>query len=181
MNSILPLPRCATTSGRCKTLEHRIARYLSPIGPILLAYTENALTGLWFEGQKHLPAGLPEPRPETSDIAKQTILWLDRYFSGSADPSPVRLCPQGTPYQRLVWAELEKIPYGETVSYGELAKRLSLQGRKTAARAVGSAVARNPISILIPCHRVLASDGSLHGYAGGLKRKQYLLKLEQKA
>lgn len=158
----------------------RVARYESPIGPILLAYTENALTGLWFEGQKHLPADLPAPDPDTGAIAQRTFLWLDRYFSGSADPSLVRLCPQGTPYQQLVWAELEKLPYGETVSYGELARRLGARGRKTSARAVGSAVARNPISILIPCHRVLASDGGLHGYAGGLERKHYLLKLEQK-
>jgi methylated-DNA-[protein]-cysteine S-methyltransferase len=164
----------------CEAVERvRIARYLSPIGPIVLTYTEDALTGLWFEGQKHMPAGLPEPGLVTGDIAKQTVLWLDRYFSGCADPVPVRLCPQGTPFQQLVWAELKKIPYGETVSYGAVAQRLAERGRKTSARAVGGAVARNPVSILIPCHRVLASDGSLHGYAGGLERKRFLLKLEQ--
>ena len=102
--------------------------------------------------------------------------WLEEYFRGKEPTIKVKLAPEGTPFQKRVWEELLTIPYGETLSYGELAKRLG-----SSPRAVGSAVGRNPISLMIPCHRVLGSDGSLTGYAGGIERKKFLLEQEKTA
>ena len=145
----------------------------SPLGEITLGSRGEALCGLWFKGQKYFAAGLPAEREERDlPVFRETRRWLEAYFSGSAPDFLPPLAPEGTSFRRRVWEALLTIPYGETVTYGELAKRLG-----TAPRAVGSAVGHNPVSILIPCHRVVGSGG-LTGYAGGLDRKRALLELE---
>lgn len=153
----------------------------SPLGTIALASDGAALTGLWFQGQRHYPAWL-DGALEADDlpIFEQTRQWLARYFAGR-DPGPTPpLAPAGTAFQREVWALLGAIPYGQTRTYGDLAQALARRRGLTrmSARAVGGAVGRNPISILIPCHRVVGRSGGLTGYAGGLERKRALLALE---
>lgn len=157
--------------------------YDSPLGRITIASNGKEITGLWFEGQKYFSDGVIQPvftAAEKLPVFRETEEWLDLYFSGT-DPGfipPLRPC--GTPFRLAVWTLLLRIPYGETVSYRELAdelrKEYSMGGGS--ARAVGSAVGRNRISLLIPCHRVIGSDGSLTGYAGGIGRKKCLLDLE---
>ena len=153
-----------------------IRHYDSPLGGILLAADERGLTGLWFEGQKYfartLPAGSEEREtPALADAAR----WLDVYFSGREPDFTPPLHPAGTPFQRTVWELLGQIPYGKATTYGALAAR----GRASmSAQAVGGAVGHNPVSIIIPCHRVVGADGSLTGYAGGIERKIALLRLE---
>ena len=145
----------------------------SPLGDLTLASRGEALCGLWFNGQKYFAAGLPADREERDlPVFRETRRWLEAYFSGTKPDFLPPLAPEGTPFRRRVWEALLTIPYGETVTYGELAQRLG-----TAPRAVGSAVGRNPVSILIPCHRVVGSGG-LTGYAGGLERKRALLEIE---
>ena len=155
--------------------------YASPLGGITLASCGEALSGLWFDGQKHFAAtlgGAPEEKP--LPVFEQTARWLDAYFAGriSDFTPPLRL--KGTTFQKAVWELLLTIPYGETRSYGELAAQLAeAYGlSRVSARAVGAAVGRNPISIIVPCHRVLGANGRLTGYAGGLARKRALLELE---
>ncbi len=155
--------------------------YESPFGRIFLAGEGDFLTGLWFDGQKYFP-NLPAERTETP-VLRQTESWLDRYFAGEqpeADELP--LAPKGSEFQQQVWRLMRRIPYGQTVSYAELSRQIAgLRGLEhMSAQAVGGAVGHNPISIIQPCHRVLGSDGSLTGYAGGLRRKAWLLELEQK-
>ncbi len=155
--------------------------YESPLGRILLAGEGDFLTGLWFDGQKYFP-DLPVERTRTQ-ILRQTENWLDRYFAGEQPESDeLPLAPKGSEFQRQVWRLMRRIPYGRTVSYAELSCQTArLRGLEhMSAQAVGGAVGHNPISIIQPCHRVLGSDGSLTGYAGGLKRKAWLLELEQK-
>ena len=157
-----------------------MGRYDSPLGPITLAGEDGALTGLWFDGQKYFGAGLPAGTPEGEPpVFRQVRAWLDRYFRGE-DPGPAPpLAPAGTAFQRAVWEVLREIPYGRTATYGQVAQAADRGlGRNTSPRAAGSAVGRNPISLLIPCHRVVGAGGSLTGYAGGLERKEALLKLE---
>lgn len=157
-----------------------MGRYDSPLGPITLAGEDEALTGLWFDGQKCFGAGLPAGTPEGEPpVFRQVRAWLDRYFRGE-DPGPAPpLAPAGTAFQRAVWEVLREIPYGRTATYGQVAQAAGRGlGRNTSPRAAGSAVGRNPISLLIPCHRVVGAGGSLTGYAGGLERKEALLKLE---
>jgi len=157
--------------------------YESPIGTMLLEASDDALSGLWFLGQKHFP----EKHPGCTDadsapqILKDTVQWLERYFAGERpDASELRLAPRGSDFQHRVWKILLSIAYGETITYGQIAKRLEQDsGRKASAQAVGAAVGRNPISVIIPCHRVIGADGSLTGYAGGLEKKAALLELEQ--
>lgn len=156
-------------------------RISSPLGEILLASDGEALNGLWFEGQKYFAAGAPELLKENSELAvfKDTKDWLDRYFAGENPDIRVPLRPIGSQFRRQVWELLCEIPYGKLVTYGELGRKIEeREGKKTSARAVGGAVGHNPISILIPCHRVVGADGSLTGYAGGLERKIRLLELE---
>ena len=160
----------------------RSCRLDTPLGPVLLTGDESALTSLRFVGQRYFPDTLPEPcGPDELPVFAQTADWLRVYFSGR-DPGflpPLR--PDGTLFRRAVWAALLRIPYGQTVSYGELAAALEDQtgSGRVSARAVGGAVGHNPISLLIPCHRVVGAGGALTGYAGGLERKRLLLRLEQ--
>ena len=152
-----------------------LTHYASPLGPILLAADETGLTGLWFEGQKYFPSfsGVDYQEKETPVLA-ETARWLDVYFSGKDPGFLPPLHPQGSPFRQTVWNILLTIPRGQTMTYGEIARRLGV----CCAQAVGGAVGHNPISILIPCHRVVGSDGSLTGYAGGFDRKTRLLQLE---
>lgn len=150
--------------------------YSSPEGEILLAANDNGLTGLWFYGAKYFAAGLEDERTEKlTPVLRQTLRWLDTYFSGSEPDFMPPLELHGSDFRRRVWAELAKIPYGETVTYGEIAKKLGVKS----AQAVGGAVGHNPVSIIVPCHRVLGADGSLTGYAGGTDKKARLLELER--
>lgn len=152
-----------------------LTHYASPLGPILLAADETGLTGLWFEGQKYFPSflGVDYQEKETP-ILTETVRWLDVYFSRKDPGFLPPLHPQGSPFRQAVWNILLTISRGQTMTYGEIARRLGVRS----AQAVGGAVGHNPISILIPCHRVVGSDGSLTGYAGGLDRKTRLLQLE---
>ena len=148
----------------------------SPLGPLLLASDGEALVGLWFEGQKRFAAGLAaDAREARLPVFDQAEEWLSQYFSGRAPDFTPPLAPRGTAFARAVWRELMTVPFGATVTYGELARRLS-----ASPRAVGGAVGRNPISLIIPCHRVIGADGRLTGYAGGLERKERLLALEKR-
>ena len=151
----------------------------SPVGCLTLASDGTALTGLWLEGQKHFPT-LPADAIRDASLPAflQTAAWLDAYFSREPLPCLPPLSPQGTPFREAVWAELAELPYGKTVTYGAIADALRRRGGTASPRAVGGAVGRNPISILIPCHRVLGADGSLTGYAGGEPAKRFLLELE---
>lgn len=148
----------------------------TPLGPVLLACDGAALTGLWLQGQRYFPHALLE-RAEFDPghpLFRRASAWLERYFSGGRPtPQELPLAPDGTDFQCRVWALLCEIPYGETTTYGRLA--IQLGGTCRSAQAVGNAVGRNPISIVIPCHRVLGSNGGLCGYAGGLERKRWLL------
>ena len=155
--------------------------YDSPLGRLLLAADSQGLTGVWFEGQKYFARTLPDAHTEgETPILAETRRWLDVYFSGREPAFLPPLHPTGTPFQQAIWDLLVQIPYGETTTYGELARQLaqSLGRPGMSAQAVGGAVGHNVISILIPCHRVVGSSGSLTGYAGGINRKMELLKLE---
>lgn len=154
--------------------------YVSPMGNIVLAGDGTALTGLWFEGQKWFGAGLTDGAERAElPVFGQTKKWLDIYFGGGEPAFTPAVALRGSEFQIAVWNVLSAIPYEKTVTYGEIAKNLTaVTGRKTSARAVGSAVGRNPVSIIVPCHRVLGADGSLTGYAGGVERKRELLRLE---
>lgn len=159
-----------------------ITHCASPVGMLLLASDGENLTGLWLEGQKFYAEGLAQTAAVKDELPvfTQTKNWLDEYFEGGQpDPAQLPLNPSGTEFQQVVWRLLLEIPYGEVVAYGALAKRYERRtGKKTAARAVGGAVGRNPISIIVPCHRVVGADGSLTGYAGGTERKTFLLEHE---
>ena len=154
-------------------------RYASPLGGLLLAADEQGLIGLWFDGARHFAANLPEAREEKrTPILDETARWLDDYFSGGQPDFTPPLHLIGSAFRLRVWARLLEIPYGQTTTYGALAKRLG--GVRMSAQAVGGAVGHNPISIIVPCHRVVGTSGSLTGYAGGLERKVRLLEIEKK-
>lgn len=150
--------------------------YFSPIGEILLAADGGALIGLWFRGQKYEGAGLCENEKETDESAvlSSVCRWLDRYFAGERPAADFPLAPRGSAFRQQVWRELLNVPYGQTVSYGELGRRIGCPS----ARAIGNAVGHNPISILIPCHRVVGAGGKITGYAGGVEKKEFLVRLE---
>ncbi len=145
------------------------SRIPSPLGELLLTAEEGALTGVWFEGQ-HEPCG---KRDDAALVEARRQ--LEAWFEGRLRSFDLPLAPRGTPFQKRVWEEIRRIPFGATRSYGELARLL---GRPSAARAVGGATGRNPLSIVVPCHRVTGSQGTLVGYGGGLERKRFLLQLE---
>lgn len=156
-----------------------LCHYNSPVGRLLLAEEQGTLIGLWMEGQKYFPnqSGTVQQTPTLC----RAVEWLDAYFRGDRPAiSELPLAPAGSAFRREVWGILCRIPYGATTTYaaiaGEIAKKHGL--KQMSAQAVGGAVGHNPISIIIPCHRVLGTDGSLTGYAGGLDRKQWLLNWE---
>ena len=160
---------------------NNIFHYISPLGGITLASDGEALTGLWFDGQKYFPHKLISESNEAElPIFTQTCKWLDIYFSGKEPDFTPTISLNTTPFRKVVYDILLTIPYGQTMTYGEIARILAeRQGvEHMSAQAVGSAVGHNPISIIIPCHRVVGADGSLTGYAGGLDKKTALLKLE---
>ena len=157
-------------------------RYTSPLGSITLAGNEESLTGLWFDGQKYFPHKLISESIESElPIFKQTVKWLDIYFSGNIPDFTPSIYLNTTPFRKAVYDILLTIPYGQTMTYGEIANIIAEQNgvERMSAQAVGGAVGHNPVSIIIPCHRVVGVDGSLTGYAGGLDRKIELLKLEK--
>jgi len=145
----------------------------SPVGPLLLMSDGQSLTGLHTDSDKHRPAMRPDwVRDDAAAPFEEVKAQLRAYFDGRLTEFDLPLAPQGTEFQMRVWRELRGIPYGETISYAELARRI---GNPNASRAVGMANSRNPISIIVPCHRVIGADNSLTGYAGGLERKRMLL------
>ena len=154
--------------------------YRSPLGTITLAADSEGLTGLWFEGQKYFAATLDAQHEETMlPIFEQTRRWLDTCADEHMLHDGLHL--QGSPFRLAVWEILRQIPFGKTITYGEIAREIARrQGSKTVpAQAVGGAVGHNPVSIIVPCHRVVGSNGSLTGYAGGIERKVRLLALEK--
>jgi methylated-DNA-[protein]-cysteine S-methyltransferase len=148
----------------------------SPVGPLTLVALDGTLAGLYMDLQRHRPPaeifGDPDPTPFT-----EVIRQLDEYFTGQRTVFDVPINLVGTPFQRTVWAALREIPYGQTWSYGQLAGRI---GRPGAARPVGLANGRNPIGVIVPCHRVVGATGALTGYGGGIARKRQLLDLERR-
>lgn len=155
--------------------------YESQLGGILLAADEIGLTGLWFDGQKYFARELPAERTEKEmPILTETKRWLDIYFTGTEPDFMPPLHPIGSTFRQEVWKLLLQIPYGKTVTYGELARQLAEKRGlpRMSAQAVGGAVGHNQISVLIPCHRVVGANGSLTGYAGGIQKKVKLLELE---
>lgn len=150
--------------------------YISPLGPMLLAASGTGLVGVWFNPQRHMPDTTGWQHTAQHPLLENTALQLGEYFAGTRTQFDLPLdWSHGTPFQQAVWHALLAIPRGQTTSYGELSLRC---GHATAIRAVGSAIGRNPFTIIVPCHRVLGKDGSLTGYAGGLERKAALLQLE---
>lgn len=155
--------------------------YNSPLGRITLASNGNALTGLWFDGQKYFGSTIPKKYTSKElPVFRQADQWLDIYFSGKAPGFTPMLYLNTTPFRKSVWEIMLKIPFGQTMSYKEIAKRLAGQRgiSHMSAQAVGGAVAHNPVSLIIPCHRVIGTNGSLTGYAGGIDKKIKLLEME---
>ena len=169
------------------------AKTRGPLGEMLLAASDAALCGLWFMGQRYFPPVSPDHPEQIREIAmpcrsftkrqagpasilEQTVEELGAYFAGDLRQFSIPLEPAGTPFQRKVWKQLLAIPHGQTRSYSEIAAGIGCPG---APRAVGAAIGKNPVSIIIPCHRVLGKSGSLTGYAGGTDKKRFLLALER--
>lgn len=155
--------------------------YQTPLGQVLLAADETGLTGLWFEGAKHYGAGFdPEHEEKEMPVFDAVRKWLKMYFDGQEPDFLPPIHMIGSPFRIRIWEHLLLIPYGQTMTYGELAGRIAEERgiARMSAQAVGGAVAHNPISIIIPCHRMVGTDGSLTGYAGGIPKKAGLLKLE---
>ncbi len=165
----------------------KTAQLLTPIGPVTLAAEGNALAALWMEKQRFFgvvegKTVAPFPSEDSDDpvllLAKE---WLGRYFAGEKpNPQELPLAPRGSDFQRRVWELLLDVPYAEVITYGQLAARLAeRRGRPVAAQAIGGAVGRNPIALIIPCHRVIAAGGKIGGYGGGIRRKEFLLNFER--
>lgn len=153
-------------------------RIASPLGSIVVVATDAALTGVHFDGQRYQPPVGPDWRHrQDAELLRRAATQLAEYFSGARQRFELPLAPAGTSFQRRVWEAIAAVPPGETISYRELAARAGAPG---SARAAGAATGRNPLSIVIPCHRIVGSDGALTGYAGGLERKRALLALEQR-
>lgn len=159
-----------------------IQYYESPLGRILLAGDGRALKGLWFTGQKYFASTLTaEYREGETDVLNEAKRWLDIYFSGSIPDFTPPLAMETTEFRKTVWEVLMTIPYGQTIEYGQIAKKITRDrnGLSASPRAVGGAVGHNPISLIIPCHRVVGAGGSLTGYAGGTDKKEKLLAMER--
>ena len=173
---MMPLRRLASSPCR---IEHVNYAYLdTPIGTLLIAGDAAALLSIAFEQRGRAAKPEPEWQESQRGTVGEAARQLREYFAAKRTGFDLPLAPEGTPFQRAVWRQLQQIPYGETISYGELARRV---GNPKASRAVGSANGANPLPIVIPCHRVIAGDGSLGGFGGGLPTKQTLLALEQLA
>lgn len=156
--------------------------YQSPLGGITLSSNGTELTGLWFDGQKYFGDTLPKKYEEKNlPVFEQSARWLDIYFSGKAPDFTPPLCMQTTPFRKAVWEIMLTISFGKTMTYGEIADKIAKQKglSKMSAQAVGGAVGHNSISLIIPCHRVVGTNGSLTGYAGGIDKKVQLLTLEK--
>lgn len=156
----------------------------TPLGEVTASAEGDALTGLWFVGQKYYPSDKDKSTwsyDPNHPIFKKLDQWLEDYFAGKRNIALPNLEPKGTAFQKAVWAILLQIPYGRVTTYGEIAKKIAISKGlySMSAQAVGGAVGHNPISILIPCHRVVGANGSLTGYAGGLEKKKALLHIEQ--
>lgn len=149
--------------------------YTSPQGSMLLVATDDGLCGVYFHGQKYFPSAREGKCDANHALLKQVKRELKEYFAGKRTRFDVPLDPDGTPFQCAVWKQIAKVAFGKTLTYGELAKRA---GHPGSARAAAAATGRNPVSIIVPCHRIMGADGSLTGYAGGLARKRALLRLE---
>lgn len=147
----------------------------SPVGPLLLVADDAALRVIEFDNPRHPYKRSPDWQPGDTPVMRETARQLGEYFRGERQQFDLPLAPRGTDFQRIVWHTLADIPYGQTISYAELARRVD---KPTATRAVGAANGRNPLPIVLPCHRVIGADGSLTGFGGGLPTKQYLLTLE---
>ena len=159
-----------------------ISEYSSPLGKITLAGDETAIIGLWFSGQKYFGNILPEQTaPKELPVFREAKRWLDIYFSGNEPDFLPPLRYDSTPFRKAVCDIMLTIPYGKTMAYGEIAAEIAAQRgiKRMSAQAVGGAVGHNPISLMIPCHRVVGTNGSLTGYAGGIERKIKLLELEK--
>ena len=157
-------------------------KYNSPLGTITLASNGEALTGLWFDGQKYFGDTLTDKHQEKPlSVFDETTAWLDIYFSGKNPDFIPPLFFNASPFRQTVWEILLTIPYGNTITYGEIADKIAAQNglERMSAQAVGGAVGHNSISIIVPCHRVVGANGSLTGYAGGIERKIKLLNLEK--
>lgn len=157
-----------------------VTTYASPIGLLTIGVENEQIVGLWMENQRYFP-DLKDVPPSETAASHLAADWLDRYFAGQQpNPDSLPLAPKGSPFRQEVWGILRRIPYGQTTTYAAIAAELAnARGiPRMSAQAVGGAVGRNPIGILIPCHRVLGTDGSLTGYAGGVERKQWLLTFE---
>lgn len=160
-----------------------LKKYSSPVGNVTIAAENDAITGLWIERQRYF---CETCRFTTATYKDENILdsacnWLDRYFAGDKpSPGELNLKPRGSEFRKAVWNILRQIPYGETMTYGEIAQRISMDYgmEHMSAQAVGGAVGHNPISIIIPCHRVVGANGSMTGYAGGIDKKVALLRHE---
>lgn len=148
--------------------------YQSPLGPLSVVVDEDSLVGIWFCDQANCEKGIDRIEDSCRSLHEAVFEWLDQYFLGEDLPIPFALSPQGTDFQQRVWAYLAQIPYGVSRTYGEIARALSCGS----AQAIGQAVGRNPLLILIPCHRVLGTEKKLTGYAAGLNRKRWLLQHE---
>jgi len=175
-------------------MKHKYFEYESPLGILTIIIDDETINGLWFNGQKHFCRNhdlskmekLPRYRNNEISISdkiiqKKVINWLDQYFQGLQPNFSIPINTiNGTPYQKAVWKELELIPYGKSVSYLDIANALkqNTQFKNTHPRAVGGAVGKNPVSIIVPCHRVIGTNGKLTGFAGGLDIKEKLLKIE---
>ena len=158
-----------------------IAHYDSPLGGITLASNGDTLIGLWFDGQKYYADALDTDHEEKElPIFEQTKKWLDIYFSGKSPDFTPPLNMKTTEFRKAVWEVMLTIPYGKTMTYGEIAEQIAKRNgiKRMSAQAVGGAVGHNSISLIIPCHRVVGTDGSLTGYAGGIQKKEKLLEME---
>ncbi len=159
-----------------------VQHYDSPLGGMLLACDEEGLVGAWFDGQKYFAGGLaPERLEQPTPALDEAVRWLDVYFGGEQPSFTPSLHLTGSAFRQEVWAILLEIPYGRTVTYGQIAQRLYERhgGTRVSAQAVGGAVGHNPVSVIVPCHRVVGAAGSLTGYAGGVDKKLRLLELER--